>query len=137
MSKSPKKPPKGAPRKDRWREGYGMGYEKGRADGSKCGTHLTTPEPLPSNPPRIELRAEDEPAGKYMDEVIGHNCYVHLERMDEHWFCLIVEGGGRRVMVNIGTAEKYRRKVNAKVYADEPVEPARATDETPVATDGA
>ena len=47
---------------------------------------------------------------------------MHLERMDEHWFCLVVEDAERRVMVNIGTPTKYRRKVNARVYADEKVE---------------
>jgi hypothetical protein len=69
----------------------------------------------------IELRDE---GGKYMDEVVGTNCCVHLERMDEHWFCLIVEDGERRVMLNIGTPDKYRRKVNAFVYADEPADSA-------------
>jgi len=68
----------------------------------------------------IELRPE---RGAYMDEIVGQNCYVHLERMDDHWFCLIVEDGERRVMLNIGTPDKYRRHVNAKVYANEPSTP--------------
>ena len=69
----------------------------------------------------IELRTEGEANGYvYLDELVGSNCSVHLERMAEHWFCLIVEDGERRVMVNVGTPHKYRRKVNAGVYADEP-----------------
>lgn len=69
----------------------------------------------------IELRDDGEAGGyTYLDELIGENCRVHLERMDQHWFCLIVEDGERRVMINVGTADKYRRKVNARVYANEP-----------------
>lgn len=66
----------------------------------------------------IELRSEH---GKLMDEVVGHGCNVHLERMDEHWFALIIEDGERRVILDIATPEKYRRKVNAAVYVDERV----------------
>lgn len=73
----------------------------------------------------IELRSEH---GHLMDEVVGKGCYVHLERMDEHWFCLIVEDGERRVMLNIGTSPKYRRKVNATVYADERVTEGKSVE---------
>lgn len=67
----------------------------------------------------IELRPESESDGYvYLDELVGKNCTVHLERMDEHWFCLIVEDGERRVMLNVGTHRRYRRKVNAGVYED-------------------
>jgi adenylate cyclase class IV len=60
---------------------------------------------------RNDLRGE-------LDEVVGFGCYVHLERMDRHWFCLIVEDGKRRVMLNVGTRAGHRAK--ATIYADEP-----------------
>ncbi len=63
----------------------------------------------------IELRNDER--GE-LDELVGKNCYVHLERMDEHWFCLIVEDGERKVMLNVGTPNQHRRKVNATVYED-------------------
>ncbi len=67
----------------------------------------------------IELRPESEANGYvYLDELVGQNCHVHLERMDTNWFCLIVEDGERRVMLNVGG--KPRTKVNAGVYANEP-----------------
>ncbi len=68
----------------------------------------------------IEIRNDD---CDLLDEVIGRNCSVHLERMDEHWFCLIVEDGTRRLMINVGTPRTYRRRVNATIYADEPCSP--------------
>ena len=77
----------------------------------------------------IELRQDVEVLGRvYLDELVGENCSVHLERMDEHWFCLIVDDGERRVSVNVGTPTKYRRKVNATVYADEPTVTAKPTE---------
>ena len=66
----------------------------------------------------IELRSED---GAYMDEVIGTNCTVHLERMDDHYFCLIIEDDERRVMLNVGSLDKPRHSVEALVYANESV----------------
>lgn len=57
-----------------------------------------------------------------LDEIIATGANVHLERMDEHWFCLIIEQGGRRLLVNVGTSDdfvSYRPKVNATIYADE------------------
>ena len=67
----------------------------------------------------IELRP-DGMSQEHMDEVVGTNCRVHLERMDTHWFCLIIEDAQRRVMLNIGTMfEKRRYRVEAMVYEDE------------------
>ena len=68
----------------------------------------------------IELRYDER---ELLDELVGQSCYVHLERMDSHKFCLIVETGGRRVMLSIGTGEKYRRQVNAVVYEDAASDP--------------
>ena len=47
--------------------------------------------------------------------------------MAENYFCLIVEDGSRRVMLNVGTGPKYKRRVLATVYADERVTPAPTT----------
>jgi hypothetical protein len=69
----------------------------------------------------IILRNDDDGA---LDEVVATNAYVHLERMDDHWFCLAVEKAGRRVLVNVGAAfggEVRRSEVRAEVYADENV----------------
>lgn len=52
-----------------------------------------------------------------LDEVVAFNAYVHLERMDAHWFCLIIEQDGRRLMLNVGSVK--RGKVKASIYADE------------------
>lgn len=54
-----------------------------------------------------------------LDEIIATGANVHLERMDERWFCLIIEQGGRRLLVNVGTPDSDRRKVKATIYADE------------------
>lgn len=53
-----------------------------------------------------------------LDEIVAANAYVHLERMDGHWFCLIIEQGDRRLLVNVG-AKSPRAKVRATIYADE------------------
>lgn len=67
----------------------------------------------------IELRPEVVVKGLvYLDEIVGENVSVHLERMDEHWYCLIVEDGDRRVSIRVGSPDSYRRKVNATVYED-------------------
>lgn len=65
----------------------------------------------------IELRNDD---GDCLDELVGKGCYVHLERMDEHWFCLLVDDGEQSVMLRVGTADGYRRRVNATVANNEP-----------------
>ena len=65
----------------------------------------------------IEIRNDDD---NLLDEVVGRLCYVHLERMDEHKFCLIVDDGQRRLHITVGTPRKYRRRVNASVYEDAP-----------------
>lgn len=76
----------------------------------------------------IELRPEGEVNGQvHLDELVGRDCTVHLERLDERCYMLIVEDGERRVHVTLGTADKFRRKVNAKVYEDGPAVSADVT----------
>jgi len=78
----------------------------------------------------LELRYDD---ANCLDEVVAHGAYVHLERMAEHWFCLIVDDGKRVVRVNIGTLQRYRRRVKATVYDDSPseVRPADSAEPAP------
>jgi hypothetical protein len=67
----------------------------------------------------IEIRGHDveEPRGG-LDEVCGQNCIVHLERMSDHGFCLIVDDpeAKRQVIVNLWTSKRAR--IGAFVYED-------------------
>ena len=76
----------------------------------------------------IEVRNDDF---QQLDEIVGRGCYVHLERMDEHWFCLIVEDSERRLILKVGTSDKYRRKVNATICSDEIPSPADSASVEP------
>ncbi len=53
-----------------------------------------------------------------LDEIVATEAYVHLERMSHDWFCLIVEQGSRRLLVNVGCKNR-RQKAIATIYADE------------------
>jgi hypothetical protein len=71
----------------------------------------------------IILRNDDDGA---LDEVVAEGAYVHLERLDDHKFCLIVEQGGQRVLVDIGAAfggAARRSEVTASVIENETDEP--------------
>jgi hypothetical protein len=82
---------------------------------------------IQSGEDNIELRPDDRYDDKsILDELVASNAAVHLERMEDHKYCLIVEDQKRRVMVSIGTPERNKRKVNAVVYADEPQDAALA-----------
>jgi hypothetical protein len=65
----------------------------------------------------IEVRNDDR---NLLDELVAVDAHVHLERMADHKWCLIVDDGDRRVMVSIGSPDRYRRVVNARIYANEP-----------------
>jgi hypothetical protein len=57
----------------------------------------------------------DDPSGD-LDEIFASRCYAHLERMSDQGFCLILEAGRRKVIVNLFTK---RAKLGAFIFADE------------------
>lgn len=61
---------------------------------------------------------ETHNAAGELDEIHADNCHVQLQRGGEHWFALTIDDGVRRIMLSIGTAENYRRKVNARIFSD-------------------
>lgn len=48
---------------------------------------------------RVEARRDER--GE-LDEIVAFGAYVHLERMADNWFCLIVESPKERVILNVG-----------------------------------
>jgi hypothetical protein len=74
------------------------------------------------NTSNVEVRNDDK--GE-LDEIVAFGAYVHLERMDRNWFCLIVEQGNRRLLVNVGARSGQACK--ATIYADEEAEPPNAS----------
>jgi hypothetical protein len=67
-----------------------------------------------AKPIKITGQNADEPDGD-LDEVFGW-CHVHLERMSDQGFCLILdEPSGRNVIINLWTK---RARIGAFVFAD-------------------
>lgn len=54
-----------------------------------------------------------------LDEVVGFGCYVHLERMNPSWFCLIVSDTDRSLTMSIAASSEALGKVEAAIYSEE------------------
>lgn len=53
----------------------------------------------------VEVRY-DEPAKVHIDELVAQRAYVHLERMDQHEWCLIVETAVEKVCLFLGAGRR-------------------------------
>lgn len=56
--------------------------------------------------PTVLHRLDDEGG---LDEVVASGAYVHLERMSDREWCLIVEAGGKRSHVFLGATRAHVR----------------------------
>jgi hypothetical protein len=72
----------------------------------------------------IELRYDPPEIGGGLDEVVAHNADVHLERMDDGVWCLIVTAGGHTANITIAS-KSGRAQVPAFLFDDYPEEADR------------
>lgn len=66
----------------------------------------------------VEVRY-DEPEKLHIDELVAKDAWVHLERMDQHEWCLIVETDVEKVCLFLGAGR--RANVEAREVWRDPV----------------